>query len=126
MPIDSQIEPELNVIVRIVTGEVAVSDVISAFDESLTRAEFKKDMNVIWNLNDAEVSDWKEEKYLEIIKLIGKNTTARGSNYKIAIVEQKNLTFGIARVLESYGYKLPQSIRVLKCMDDAYHWIEYK
>lgn len=126
MSIDSQIDPELNVIVRIVTGEVAVSDVISAFDESLTRAEFKKDMNVIWNLNDAEVSDWKEEKYLEIIKLIGKNTTLRGSNYKIAIVAQKNLTFGVARVLESYGYKLPQSIRVLKCMDDAYDWIEYK
>lgn len=55
MSIDSQIDPELNVIVRIVTGEVAVSDVISAFDESLTRAQFKKDMNVIWNLNDAEV-----------------------------------------------------------------------
>lgn len=126
MSIDSQIDPELNVIIRIVTGEVAVSDVISAFDESLTRAEFKKDMNVIWNLNDAEVSDWKEEKYLEIIKLIGKNTTLRGSNYKIAIVAQKNLTFGVARVLESYGYKLPQSIRVLKCMDDAYDWIEYK
>lgn len=71
-------------------------------------------------------SDWKEEKYLEIIKLIGKNTTLRGSNYKIAIVAQKNLTFGVARVLESYGYKLPQSIRVLKCMDDAYDWIKYK
>jgi len=125
MSIDSQIDPELNVIVRIVTGEVAVSDVISAFYESLTRAEFKKDMNVIWNLNDAEVNDWKEEKFIEIIKLVGKNTTARGSNYKIAIVAQKILTFGVARMLESYGYKLPQSIRVLKCMDDAYDWIEY-
>jgi len=96
MSIGSQIDSELNVIVRIVTGEVTVSDVISAFYESLTRAEFKKDMNVIWNLNDAEVNDWKEEKFIEIIKLVGKNTTARGSNYKIAIVAQKSLTFGIA------------------------------
>lgn len=123
MSIDSQIDPELNVIVRIVTGKVDVSDITNAFYGSLTRAEFKKDMHVIWNLNDTDASDWGEEKFIGTIKLVRKNTKRRGSHYKIAIVAQKSLTFGIARMLESYAYELPQSIRVLKSMDDAYDWI---
>ncbi len=124
MAINNQIDSENNLIVRTILGELTMSDILDAINDSLADEEFSKDMHVIWNFNDADVSNQTTDDILEIIGHIKNSMDKRGSHYKIALVAPEDLSFGISRIFAGYGSELPLSIGVHRTIDDAYKWIK--
>ena len=124
MTVNNQIDLENNLIVRTISGELTLPDILAAFNDSLTDEDFSKDMNVIWNFNDADISVGTTDEILEIIDYIKNSMDKRGSDYKIALVAPEELSFGLSRMFASYGSELPLSIGVHRSIDDAYGWIK--
>lgn len=121
--IETTFNSDFNAIIRTVTAKITVADVKNVFDDSLHHAEFKKDMHVIWDIGKTDISTIEAHELIEIVNHIQSRADMRGSEYKIAIVAPTRLSYGISRMFEGYGYVLPQTIGILKNMDDAYHWI---
>lgn len=123
MSIKTTINNETNIIVRTVSGPLSASDIKQAFNASLQEEDFQKNMHVIWDLTDAEISNIKSEDMFDVIDHILKLMDERGSDYKIAIVAPSDLAFGVSRIFKAYGSGLPVSINVLKNMQQACNWI---
>jgi len=123
MTISSKIDPEHNIIIRTASGELSADDIRNAFNATLEHTDFRKEMNVIWDLEHADLSKIAADDLIKIVELISKASNQRGSDYKIAIVASKDLTFGLSRMFEGYGVELPTSIMVYRDLESAYHWI---
>lgn len=123
MSLKYQVDPEVNAIIRTVNGELSVSDVIKAHDASLSYSGFKKGMHVIWDLRNADVSKWNQDDFIKLANHIRNNIDKRGDEYKLILVASEDLGFGLSRMFEGYGCKLPLSIEVLRSMDAAYESI---
>lgn len=124
MSIASMVNQKSNTIIRTVTGKLTVADIKQAFADSLSHPDFKTNMHVIWNLNQADVSNVSANQLIEVVEYIRSNSDVRGADYKIILVAPVDLSFGLSRMFEGYGNNLPESIHVLKNMDEAYRWIE--
>lgn len=123
MSIDTKINPAVNTIVRTVKGGLTTDDVKQAFTESLSHPDFKINMDVIWDFSQADLSQSSAEKIMEVVDFIRENIDVRGGSYKIALVAPIDLSFGISRMVETYGSELPVSIHALRTMDEACKWI---
>jgi len=124
MSIDTKVDQKSNTIIRTVTGKLTVADVKQAFAASLSHPDFKTNMHVIWDLNQADGSNLSTNQLIEVVEYIRNNSNVRGANYKIILVAPADLSFGLSRMFEGYGNNLPEPIHVLRNMDEAYRWIE--
>ena len=123
LTINSEINKNLNIIIRTVTGEMRVSEINKEFDKSLTHPDFKKNMSVIWDMTKADVRAASTNEVLGIIAHIGNNVADRGEGYKIAIVVSSGMSSVMSKMFETYGEKLPISIRLFNLSEDAVEWM---
>jgi hypothetical protein len=123
MTINSEINTDLNIIIRTVIGKLEGADITSAFSESLSHPDFKINMHVIWDLTKADISNASAEQIIQVVEYIGNAIEDRGADYKLVIVAPVDLSFGISRIFGSYGYNFPVSIHIVRNMDEAYDLI---
>ena len=126
MPVETIIDTSRNIIIRTATGLLTLEEAQQAFVSLLSHPDFKQDMHVIWDMNEADISHLTSDQFMTMIEFIQHHTDSRGDNYKIALIASSDLTYGMSRMFESHGYKLPVSIRVFRELAQAYSWIEGK
>ena len=124
MPINSQINADLNTIIRTVTGKLTSTDVKEAISESLLHADFKKSMHVIWDLTAADTSKSSLDQLMDIVEYIRENFNVRGADYKIILVAPTDVNFSISRMFQCCGSELLTSIHVVKDLNEAYRYID--
>lgn len=124
MTINSIINKDSNSIIRTVTGEMIASEVKEEFDKSLTHPDFKKNMNVVWDMLNADVRAASTNEMLDVIAHIGSSIPSRGEGYKIAIAASSEMSLVMSRMFETYGMELPISIQIFNALEDALEWIE--
>lgn len=123
MAISSQIDSENNLIVRTITDKLSMQEILDSFNASLADKAFNKDMHVIWDLRNANISELSSEEIIKVVEFIQSSTAERGSEYKIALVASEDSNFGISRMFATYGQELPLSIGVYRDIDEAYDWV---
>ena len=99
------------------------SEINEEFDKTLAYPDFKKNMNVIWDMTKANVRAASTDEVLDIVAHIGDNIANRGAGYKIAIVASSEMSFIMSKMFETYGEKLPVSIHVFNVLEDAIKWM---
>ena len=80
-------------------------------------------MNVLWDLTNASLADANVHDIHEIIKFVKYHIDKRGTNFKLAIVANSKLEFGLSRVYEAYSDPLPFAKGVFYDMQEAIKWI---
>ena len=123
MTINSKINKDSNTIIRTVTGEVRASEVKEEFDKSLSHPNFKKNMNVVWDLINADVRAASTNEILDVIAHIGSSISSRGEGYKIALAASSEMSLIMSRMFETYSMELPVSIQIFNTLEDALKWI---
>jgi hypothetical protein len=125
MPIHTAINNELHCIERIVDGEFNFNKFFSSFQEIETVPGFVKGMDALWDLRHADLSQISVDTIDKISHYIANNTDKRGEGYRIALVVNSDLAFGLARMFRSMSDHTPVSINIFRSMDDAHEWLKH-
>lgn len=126
LTIKSEINKNLNVIIRTVSGEMRVPDVKGELDKSLVHPDFKKNMNAIWDITKADLRAASTSEVLDVIAYISENIPKRGEGYKIAVVASSEMSLVTAKMFDTYTDKSLVDIHAFNVLDDALKWIEEK
>ena len=70
MPIETSIDKKTGVIIRKVTAELTFGEIKSSFEKSFKYPGFRKNMPVIWDLRDTDVTMIYEEDINKIINIL--------------------------------------------------------
>jgi hypothetical protein len=68
MPLKTVIDKKTGVMIRTVTGEITFEEIKSSYEASLTHPDFQNDMHVIWDVRDADPSNFQREDIIRIAR----------------------------------------------------------
>lgn len=121
--VETELDPSLNLITQTVTGNLILHDFIKAFHTAMSHPDFKTGMNVLWDLTDASLVLTETMDLHQMIKFIQFNQDKRGENFKLAMVVNSKLDYGISKMYEAFGEKLPFSKKVFYDIREAKNWL---
>ncbi|MCX8045077.1 MAG: hypothetical protein N3B18_13240 [Desulfobacterota bacterium] len=95
----------------------------SAAMDMMEDPDFKPGADALWDLREAQIKNFSAEDLRSLVFFIAEHQAKRGAGYKVAIVAERDLLFGGARMFEAFADSLPFSCRVFRNVEDAEQWI---
>ncbi len=121
--INTKIDRANNVVVQKVTGQLCLNDIISKIESALGDITYVAGMDCIWDVTEANLSQVQVDDIFILIKFVSNNLLRTGTGFKLAIIANSDLGYGLAKMFIGYGQVLPFSKNVFRSYDDGLAWI---
>jgi hypothetical protein len=124
MEIKVTIDKKANLRRHVVTGRLSGKDLHEALSSIYKGPDFVPDMNVLWDLRGAEVSEMSSSDIEEVSELVSRHW-GKGGSSRAAIVVSQDFEFGLSRMYQVFlESRMETQIRVFRSIDEAEAWIE--
>ncbi len=124
MPVNTVISIEQNLVVHTITASVDRSIIVDTISKTLKNSDYQSGMNAIWHFNDISNVNLTSEDLIFVAEYASKNIDIDGKPYKLALVAEKDLPYGLTRVYEAWSSERPVTISNFRILEDALNWIE--
>lgn len=123
MPITRIIDNARNLVSLTCSGKLVKGDIRAAFLEMLDDPAFRQGANILWDFSDAQAHPPTEEEIYDFATMVKGNQARRGSGYKVAMVVNNDLYYGLIRMYQAYSGDLPFELMIFHSMDEAANWL---
>ena len=126
MPIVRNIDGKRNLVTLTCSGAIAKGSIRAAFCEMLDDPVFRPGANILWDFRDIQGVAPSEQQIIDFVTMVKESQTRRGSNYKVAMIVDKDLHYGLIRMFQAYSDSeaLPLEVMLFRTKDDAYRWLD--
>jgi hypothetical protein len=124
MPILRNVDIKRNLVTLTCRGAIPKGSIRAAFFGMLADPLFKTGMNVLWDFRDAQGVAPSEQQIMDFVTMVKENQMRRGSNYKVALLVDKDLYYGLTRMFQAYADTLPSEVMSFSTKDDANSWLD--
>jgi hypothetical protein len=124
VPITYHILKDARLIISVHKGEVSNQEFLASYNTYLDDPEFDLEYSRLVDLRDAASQLRSAEALREVISLIRSKYGDKTEGPKTAIVAQKDVSFGLARMFEGFSDRLPGEIRVYRDIHKALEWLD--
>lgn len=109
---------------HIVRGVIDMVELSECLKEIYNSSDFDAEMNVFWDLNEADFTSVSTEDILSFKDFVGKHW-GKGGTSKAALVVRYDLGFGMSRMYEIFmKSKSSSKIVIFRDIDKAKEWIK--
>lgn len=109
---------------HIVKGAINIEELTRHLKELYNSSNFDPDMNVFWDLREADFRSVSPENVHYFTNFVGQNW-GKGGKSKAALVVSHDLGYGISRMYEiMMESKTSSGIAIFKDIDKAKEWID--
>lgn len=122
MIVNTVVDKKAAVMIHTVTGEITFEEIKSSYAASLTHPDFQKDMNVIWDVRDADASKFDSQDVIRIARYFETQLKNR-AEYKVAVIVSRDLEYGLSRTYQVAAADLPAKIGIFINLEDAKKWV---
>ena len=123
MPIRCYFKPEEKLVVFIHLGVISDDEFLSSYKAFHQDPRFEKSFNLLVDLRHAESSTRSPSALREISDFRHQWFPQTAVRPKIAVIAPKDLSFGLARMYESYSDTDPAKFVVFRAVDAALAWL---
>lgn len=124
MSVNTMINKEQNLILHTVTEYLDMSLLVETISNTLINSDYQPGMNAIWHFHDIKKMNLSSEDLMFVAEFAGKNIDKNGKHYRLALVAEEDLAFGLTRVYEAWSSGRPVTINNFRDLDDALKWVE--
>ena len=126
MPIHRSIDTESNLVTLVCSGTLKKGAIKTAFLEMLNDPAFQPGTNVLWDFRGIEAEAPSEKAIVSFSAMVKENQARRGSGYKVAMIVDRELYFGLIRMYQAYSGELPFDLMIFRSMKEASRWLAEK
>lgn len=123
MTVQSEIFPGQGYVVHSVLGPISIQEIQAAWAPLMKNQAYHPELNVVWHFMPGSVLSISAEDMPEMVKKVAAHIRERGSSYRLALVSDDDLNFGVSRMFEGLAAQLPVSVSVFRELDDALAWV---
>jgi hypothetical protein len=124
MPILRSFDNKRNLVTLACSGAIAKGGIREAYCEMLDDPAFRPGANILWDFRGARGEPPSEQQIIDYVAMVKENQMKRGSNYKVAMIVDKDLHYGLIRMFQAYADTLPFEVMSFSTEDDAYRWLD--
>lgn len=123
MSIERHIDPDSGRITLTASGPTRFEDLKVALKGVTEAPDFRPGADIIWDFRNVESEALTADQLREMVAFVAGIADVRGINYKVAIVVERNVDFGLARMYEVFADELPCELRVFRDLEEAVDWM---
>ena len=123
MPIRCYFKPEEKLVIFIHLGVISDDEFVSSYKSFHQDPRFNRSFNLLVDLRHAESSSRSPEALREISEFRRKWFIKTAVRPKVAVIAPKDLSFGLARIYESYSDTGDDDFVVFRAADAALAWL---
>ena len=106
------------------SGELDLLQAIkAAAADMMKHPDFQPGADALWDLRKAELNHLPTNDIMALVTYIKGYRQSRGSGYRVAIVVERDLLFGGARMFEAFSDTVPFTCSVFRNIDEARAWL---
>lgn len=124
MPITIYTRPEYNLTIITHTGEVPDNEFNEFYWRFFQGEVFKKPMKLLIDLREADSRQRSPGTLHEFAGLAHECLNELSTFPRVAVVAPKSLSYGLARMYQSYADSVPWEFIVFRAIDAALAWLE--
>ena len=122
MVVNTVVDKKTTVMIHTVTGKITFEGIKSSYAASVTHPDFQKDMNVIWDIRDADASEFDSHDVIRIARYFETQLKNR-AKYKVAVIVSRDLEYDLSRTYQVASVDLPPKIEIFISLEDAKKWL---
>ena len=124
MPITYNRKPEHNLIIFTHKGEVSDNEFLEFYRRFFQDNTFDSSLKVLTDLREADSRPRSTSTLRQFAGFIGEHFDDSKIPPKVAVVAPKSLSFGLARMYQSYAASVPWEFVVFRALDAAFAWLD--
>lgn len=124
MSVKTIISTDKNLIQHTITDVMDLNIIINTIAETLKNPEYQAGMNAVWYFSGILKVDLTSDDLMYIAEYASKNIDIEGKPYKLALVAEDDLPYGLTRVYEAWSSERPVTIKNFRSIDDAMIWVQ--
>ncbi len=124
MPVTTKLYEDENYVHHHLTGEIDQNFLIEVFDNNKTLTGLKSDTAVIWEFERVKIPNLTStlNSTRKIADHIKDTQVENRKNYRVALVADSDLIYGMARMYQTIAEFLPVTFRVFRSLGKAREW----
>ena len=122
MKVDTVVDKKASVMIHTVTGKMTFEEIKSSYEAILSHPDFQENMNSIWDLRDADASEFDS---IDIIKMARYFETKEKNRakYKAGIIVSRDSEYGLSRKYQVATADLPAKVDIFINLEEANRWV---
>lgn len=113
-----------NIRYQMVKGVIDINELISHLKQIYSSSDFNPNMDVFWNLCEADFSSLPTEDIRRFMEFVGDHW-GKNDNSKAAIIVSNDLGFGLSRMYEMLlSSETSSKVNVFRGIDKANEWMK--
>ena len=112
-----------NIVVFTFAGEFTLDQYFAAMAQLDASEAYNRNIDTIWDLREADTKSLGIEDVRSIAANARSLAARRKKDWKVAIVAQTDLTFGLARMYEAYASGVHHRTKVFRNFEEAEAWV---
>lgn len=122
MKVNTVVDKKAAIMIHTVTGNITFEGIKSSYAGSITHPDFQKDMNVIWDIRDADASNFGSHDVIRLARYFETQLKNR-TKYKVAVIVSRDLEYDLSRTYQVASADLPPQIEIFNNLEDAKDWL---
>ena len=123
MPITSYVKPEHKLTIFVHRGAVSDDEFLAFYKQFFSGGRYDSSMNLLVDLRDADSTQRSPGVLRSFAGFMGTKIPGGTVRPKVAVVAQKDLSFGLARMYEAFAESVPWDFVVFRALDAALAWL---
>ena len=124
MPITRTTRSEHNLTIVTHTGEISDNEFINFYWRFFQGEVFKKPMKLLIDLREADSRSRSSGTLHEFAGFVNEGLNENSTFPRVAVVAPKSLSYGLARMYQSYSESVPWEFIIFRAIDAALAWLE--
>lgn len=123
MPINYHLKPENRLAIVVHSGTVSDKEFLSFYKSLYQDSGFDKSFNLLVDLSKAESSARSSSALYEQADMIRKQYADTAAKPRVAVVAPKDLSFGLARMYETFSSEMSWEFAIFRTDKAALDWL---
>ena len=124
MPITLNTRPEHNLIIFTHTGEISDDDFLEFYQRHFKDETFNPSTKLLVDLREADSRPRNPDTLRRFAAFVMEHMDNPSTPPRVAVVAPKSLTYGLARMYQSYAEPVPWDFVVFRAIDAALAWLD--
>jgi len=122
MIVNTVVDKKAAVMIHTITGKMTFDEIKSSYEAILSHPEFQEDMNSIWDMRDADASEFDSQDVIRLARYFETKLKNR-AEFKVAVIVSRDLEHGLSRMYQVAAVDLPAKIGIFNNLEEAKKWV---
>ena len=126
MTVSTEVDEKRDLIIHHFSESVNLESILKTIENAVNHPQYHSGMDAIWVCDEGTTVNMTSEETRKVSEFARKAFDKEGTSYKLALVANDDLAYGMSRVYDGWSNDRPITINTFRKIEQALNWMDEK